>query len=334
MSSSAALPPSFEAPFAANDPFKLPIPADPRLDPNSAALIAHNIGNSSVTYLNAYSGARVFYRSGPKDPVYNVTFKNVPAWGPNAFDKDVTTTTGVGRCNPLHIPADAARPHSRYDRWVAIVDSTKPGLVCEIWRADKSSGTWTGDFGGVSDINAMGNHSLAGFLTGSGISTMEGVIRASEIRAGVINHALVFPGGCNVRGQHRHPAAGSDGTCSDPMGFVEGMHFQLDPSFDCNTVPVGIPRMICVALQVYGAYDGDNSGGERNTKYVSFIMETDDPTDPDRSPWERPGNYVRPGGLYAQNGVAKDFYQIPSIPLNRLRVLLLPNQQAAPSRVR
>lgn len=330
----AAPPPSFESPFSANDPFKTAIPASAVVDPSSAALVAHNIGHSSVIYVNAYSGARTFYQSGPNDPSYNVTFKNVPAWGPNPFDKDVTATTGLGRCNPLHVPADAARPHSRYDRWMAIVDSTKPGLICEIWRADKSTGTWTGDFGGVSDINAMGNHSLGGFLTGSGISTMEGVIRASEIRSGVINHALVFAGGCNIRHQHRYPAAGSDGTCSDPMGFVEGMHFQLDPSFDCNAVPVGIPRMICVALQVYGAYDGDNTGGEPNTKYVAFIMETDDRTDPKRSSWERPGNYVRPGGLYTQNGVPRDFYQIPSIPLDRLRLLLPPNQQIAPSRAR
>ena len=322
--------PSFQTPFATNDPFKAPIPANAQLDPNSDALIAHNIGNSSVAELMSYSAARTIYYSGPDDPTYNVTFSYVPSWGPNAFDQTVTSLTGTGKCNPLHIPADAARPDSQYDRWMVVIDSTKPGLVCEIWRADKSSGTWTGAFGGVSDINNFSNHHLAGYLTGSGISASAGLIRASDVRAGAIEHALIFPSGCNVQHQSRYPATGSDGQCKDTAGFQMGIHLQLDPAFDCNSVPAGLSRMVCRALQVYGAYDGDSTG-DPNSRYMEFGMETDDHSDPARSPWQKPGNYTRPGALYAANGCASDYCRLSSIPMNRLRVLAPPTAPSAPS---
>ncbi len=107
---------------------------------------------------------------------------------------------------------------------------------------------------------------LRGQGTGSGLP-WAGLLRAGEVRRGAIRHALrlVAP---EISARHRPPARKSDQGDRSPL--VMGMRLQLDPGVDCRrrTVPgraAGGPetrflRMICVALQRYGAIVADGGG--------------------------------------------------------------------------
>jgi len=311
---------TFQNPYKATSLLNAAIPSNPLIDPSSATIMAHNFDSTSVFFGNVYEGAHTIYQSSSTDPTYNLSFS--AAWGTNPFDITVTSSTGSGKCNPLHIPNSATKP-GNHDKWMLIYDTTKPGLICEIWQADKSTGVWTGAWGGVYDIKGDGNKPLAGYGTGSGLAASSLMIRASEVRAGVITHPLVFPSYCNRGSVWRAPATGTDGFCTDSLGLVEGMRFQLDPTFNCSVITGGIERMVCVALQKYGVYDGDNSGVQTPgvTPLLGVMFETDDPADPNRLPWAKPGDYTRSGGLYNANGVTADFPHFTQIPVTRMRLL-------------
>lgn len=119
---------------------------------------------------------------------------------------------------------------------------------------------------------------LRGHGTGSGLP-WAGLIRAWEVRRGVIRHALRMAAS-GISRRHRPPARNSDQSHRSPLAM--GMRFQLSPRVNCasRTVPGRSPRsaatrllrMICVALQRYGAIVVDGSG---RTDLYTFEMELD-----------------------------------------------------------
>lgn len=270
---------------AANDP----IPPNPVIDPNSPNLVANNLAPRQASVVGGVDYGQTYYYSSAADPTYSIaTTKNAN----NPFDVPVSTVTSTAptSCNPLHVPNSATVPTGS-DHWITIIDTTKPGLVCTIWQASKQSGTWIGSDGGEFDVNGDNARPLAG--SGYAYGGTGGTL-ASELQAGYIPHALGFAFNCNEpTPSYRYPAFKTDGTCG-PGGLEEGMRMQLDPSFDCSTMPTQMERIICVTLQQYGAYDEDSTGSNN----ISFGLQTDDPTGPNRLPWQYPGDYSRSGALY------------------------------------
>jgi hypothetical protein len=113
----------------------------------------------------------------------------------------------------------------------------------------------------------------------------------------------------------RGPATKTDGKGKAGQ-LQQGMRFQLDPSFDCGGLANRVESMVCGALQKYGMYDNDSTTGGNG-----FLFETDDLGDPAKAPPSKPGDYARPGGLYASSGLAYDYQTFPNIPLTRMRLL-------------
>lgn len=121
-------------------------------------------------------------------------------------------------------------------------------------------------------------YAIRGHGTGSGLPWV-GLIRAWEVRRGAIRHALrmAAPG---ISARFRAPARSSDQGHRSPL--VMGMRFQLSPRVNCRsrTVPgrssrsreTRLLRMICVALQRYGAIVVDGSG---HRDLYTFEMELD-----------------------------------------------------------
>jgi len=173
------------------------------------------------------------------------------------------------------------------------------------------SGTWTGTNGGVYDINGDGTKILAGTGVGSGLANNSPL--ESEIQAGVIPHAINFAWTGNASGVFRYPASTTDGHGGGDM--QEGMRFQLNPSFNCAGLATKAARVLCVALQQYGMYDGDSGGGG-----VGFQFQTDDFTDTARAPWQTPGEPSRSGGIYCNAGMCTNTSNF-GIPLNQFRLL-------------
>jgi hypothetical protein len=142
-----------------------------------------------------------------------------------------------------------------------------------------------------------------GSSTGSNISRYAGVIRVSEIVAGNIAHALFFSTDIARPVQFRYPAAKTDGWSNASVTIPEGSRVQLDPDLDLAAIPGITPGELAVgrALQVFGAYCGDN-GGSR----MGFLFEY-------------PDNGSRTG--YASAGLAWDYFDMSHLPWNQLRVL-------------
>jgi hypothetical protein len=108
------------------------------------------------------------------------------------------------------------------------------------------------------------------------------MIRASELEAGRIDHALVMVVDC-TSGSFVWPAAKTDSKCSDPTDAPPmGARFQLamsDAQIDGLAVP-SWKKTILRAAAHYGAYVGDSTsspwslaGFESGTSYTSFGVE-------------------------------------------------------------
>lgn len=299
-------------------PYRTPIPANPAVDPQSAHFVAMLDGPLAANTI--HFGVTVRY-SHASDPGYRIvmTPPGGEDWG-QPFDERVTTADGTDSCNPLHIPDDLSAPPGDdvwRDGWVYVLDTTKRApLICAIWQASKVNGTWAGSYGAVLDARGTGA-ALAGTISGSGIP--HNPILASEIKAGAIEHALSFGSSRNDPDVFRAPAIKTDGK-GPSGGLQQGMRFQLDPSYDCGGLANRVESLVCSALQKYGMYDNDSTTGSNG-----FVFETDDLSDPGKAPPLRPGDYARPGGLYATSGLTYDYQTFPNIPLSRMRLLQPPS---------
>ena len=315
--------------FKGIGPINTPLPASPVIDTNSAhfvsELVAGTPGGNVISGGTTAKWGITYYYSTASDPSYNINFVHTSDWGGgvNPFNRVVTAKSGSGSCNPLHIPNSATVPggyaqasnfytgaQGQPDSSMWIIDQTKPGLACFIWQATKQTGTWSGSYAGVFDINSDGIKAIAGTGVGSGMANNSPL--ESEIQNGVIPHALNFAWTGNSS-TYRAPATKTDGHTSGDM--QEGMRFQLSPSFNCGGQSTQYARTICVTLQKYGMYDGDSGGGG-----VSFQDQTDDFTAPARLPWLTPGEPTRPGGIDCNVGLCTNSTGL-NIPLNQFRLL-------------
>lgn len=99
----------------------------------------------------------------------------------------------------------------------------------------------------------------------SGLSMFAGAVKAEELQAGVINHALNFAPTRNSIAQWTFVAPASDtgalpytGTGSSQLLY--GAHLRLHAAYACPASPQA--KAICVALKTYGMYLADTTSGQ------------------------------------------------------------------------
>jgi hypothetical protein len=205
-------------------------------------------------------------------------------------------TGGSPSIEGVRIPVpDAARAAGGADHHMAIV--TPDGWEYDLWNViskPRGGGTLTFELGGRTRIDGNG---LDSYGTAARFGNLGGVIRAQELAAGRIEHALFItlkctststgfgygtrpaPGG----GQSAfvYPASHGGSSCSsaDNAGAPPmGARFQLAMS-DAQIQALGVPvwkKTILTALAHYGGYVGDTGGPgfafqfESGTTYTSF----------------------------------------------------------------
>ncbi|MCR4405518.1 MAG: hypothetical protein NUW24_01130 [Anaerolineae bacterium] len=272
-------------PFSDNSPWNLPIPANPAIDPNSGAMIAHLQQSSSpVFWINIYT-------------------YTVPVWMADSSTPEYKVTCTQGYCGPDfdHVPIpDGAVPDPGSDAHMLILDLGRH-TSWDMWLAHQAQdGSWTAGFGTTFDLNGDGVKPYGqGSARGSGFPLAAGLIYADEVRAGHIRHALVmaydWPRNCLV-----YPASTNCGLSSASDAIPIGARLQLDPSLNLDTLglsPGG--KVVARAMQEYGVYVGDNSYG-LSLYAESFYGKPEDP-------WKE---------LLKENDLVK-------LPINKLRVLKL-----------
>lgn len=266
-----------------------PVPQDPALDPESEAMVGHLATGDHI----ANTGDFGVTLRGPADitedtPRYPVSFAQEGSWGPDPF---------AGETIP--VPDDTPiAPGS--DGHLAIADRSS-NMVYNLWQAQDNGDSWTAGWGAMTPLDGDGREEN-GSSTGAGIARYAAVVRAEEIAAGEIPHALFFSTNMAAPDEVRYPATKTDGSNMDGVDtpIPEGARVQLDPDLDLDSLDLSAAELtIARALQTYGAYVGDNGGAR-----MAFLLE-----------------YAPESTAYSDAGLEGDYAPLDGIPWDQLRVL-------------
>jgi hypothetical protein len=260
------LPGAAWRPYAASSPFNQTTQGA-TVDQNSAAYVKGAlslglpeslIGGTAETAEDW--GHPVFYAQ-PGDPTY--VLEATEPWGPNPID-------GVS----IKVP-EAAQPAAGGDGHMSIVEPD--GWEYDFWRAKTppaKGGVLKFAWGGRLRIDGNG---LEGGATAAAFGNLAGMIRAPELAAGKINHALFIVLRCSGSGltpsdhpkisggaSYVYPATHASDPCSGSQPNVPplGSHLMLAMS-DAQIAALAVPewkKTILTALAHYGGYVGDTGG--------------------------------------------------------------------------
>lgn len=247
-------PPGCWRPYGPTSPFNLAIPPDAKTASDSGEIVRYMVahGWSFTSLRGAFvltaKGSRPVYWSQPDDPLITVICR------------------GGYPCEShmrLRIPA-GARPGANSDRHMTVVDQ-QGRLEYDFWGA-------TAPARGMMEVSA-GNGILIGPNLGTGIGGLAeaahfgllgGLIRAAELRAGRIDHALAITVPCEQRSDiWPAPLSGrADVVCPQGgRGPHLGSLLQLNMSQEAIAA-TGAPaweRAIMSAMARYGVYAVDSS---------------------------------------------------------------------------
>jgi hypothetical protein len=226
---------------------------------------------------NSESGSDYYhpiYFATATDPVYRL--EPTRKWG---------TSQIAGESIP--IPAEA-RPADGGDAHMSVI--TPEGWEYDFWDVESkpaNGGTLTFGWGGKTRIDGDG---LGSNATAAHFGLAAGVIRAPELEAGHIDHALFMAVKCTDASTATvYPAAaGTSDACSSQEGISNanapamGARFVLQMS-DAEIAALGVPswkKTILTAMAHYGMFVGDAFGGESwglqfesGSTYTSFGAE-------------------------------------------------------------
>ena len=247
-------------PFSDRSPFNRPLPSAPTQASNSAAIAAAVAppqtgprivaGDAGTTHDYAHP----VYFSSPSNPVFRVH-----------------CTHFGGGCElagkTVRIP-NLARPAAGGDGHLAVIDQ-QGGWEYDFWNVRRKPGgggrlvVGSGGRTRIGTATATGLHAGA---TVSGFALSAGVIRAAELSAGEIDHALFMTVPC-TNGRSVHPAAGGAGSVCPPGpqradAPAIGQRFFLqmtDAQIDALAVP-DWQKAILRAMADYGMFVGDTGG--------------------------------------------------------------------------
>jgi hypothetical protein len=268
-------PPACWRPYSRRSPFNRRIGSNPHLHPDSSAIVGrllsfgpaqHLLAGHAGTALDDYQPT---YYARRRDPLFRLH-----------------CTEDWGRCEVegmrIRVP-DAALPAAGSDAHMTVIDQ-RSGWEYDMWRVQrKPGGGGRLDFawGGRTRIDGDGRNSDA---TAARYGNLAGAVRAEELAAGRIDHALFLTVQCDSA-TWVYPARKGGRSCSE-MGESNahappmGARFQLAMTarqIAALRVP-GWKKTILRAMARYGMYVGDTGGSwaieqEGGRTYTSFGHE-------------------------------------------------------------
>jgi hypothetical protein len=258
-----AWPGSCWRPFSASSPFNQRLPADPRLAPGSARMIeglSDLVGGGGPATIDIYphgQGGDPVYWSRPSDPTF--TIHCTKPWGRCPLeDREIQIPAGA------EPERDPGSPPVRggTDRHLSVVDVADQ-RVYDLWQVQRkrlpaSGGQLYISWGGVTSLRGSGIDGH-GDATASHFSNIAGRVRAEELAAGKIEHALFIDVPCDGVGWV-YPARAAGGACQNgdevpPMGS----RLQLDYT-PAEIEALHLPpwqRTLLLAMSEYGMFIGD-----------------------------------------------------------------------------
>jgi hypothetical protein len=261
-------------PYSVSSPFNRRLPAVPRVAADSGQVVARLLGFGPINHLVAggagmeedYAHPTYYARAG--DPWF-VLHCYEESWGTCPIEG-----------HRIRVP-DAAQPAAGGDGHLTVVDQDS-GWEYDLYKVrSKPAGGGVLEFrwGGRTRIDGDGLRSGA---TAAKFGSLAGIVRAEELAAGRIDHALFMTARCDA-GRAVYPARGVGTSCAQvgestagapPMGA----HLWLamtDSQIDVLPVP-GWKKTILRAMATYGMFVGDTGSGswgikkESGATYTSF----------------------------------------------------------------
>jgi hypothetical protein len=246
-------------PYSVASPFNRRLPAAPRVAADSQAVVARVLGFGPIRHLTAGQAdtpddySHPTYYAQPGDPVFTLHCYEA-SWGTCPIEG-----------HQIRIP-DAARPAAGQDAHLTVVEQDS-GWEYDLYKVrSKPAGGGLLEFrwGGRTRIDGLGLRSGG---TAAQFGNLGGLIRAAELAAGHIDHALFMTVQCDA-GRYVYPARGVGTSCAEigqpnadapPMGA----HFQLAMSADqIDALPVPAwKKTVLRAMATYGMFVGDTGGG-------------------------------------------------------------------------
>ncbi|MFH1074083.1 MAG: hypothetical protein V1752_03245 [Candidatus Firestonebacteria bacterium] len=245
-------------PFSKYSPWNTVVSKNPKIDPNSKKMIADLfLTNSYPDQPAGKLGASIRKWS---IPVYEVEDKKVK-WS------KINYSLFHKFCHPQFLIKKApiptgALPDPEGDSHMTIMNKSKT-KCWDFWSLKKFNGKWLARSGREFDLKGKGVLKPGeGACRAAGFPLIAGLIRPEEIKQGKIEHALVFGYNRPKRGVYVYPASNTDGTSTRAGAIPEGARLQLDPALDLDKLKLKpAAKIIAKALQEYGMYLGDSSGG-------------------------------------------------------------------------
>jgi hypothetical protein len=257
-------------PFSPKSFWNTPLAADAAVAPNSQQLVS----SFDQQWRDNYGTV------GINSDDFSMPIYRVPAGQATvavSIATDCNSDAGLlAQINAVPIPANA-QPANGTDHSLVIWQPSTD-TEWELWMAQRADdGSWSACWGGrIENVSeAQGVFPSPYGVAASGMSYLAGAIKASELQAGRIDHALAVNVVHAAKGTQVAPANRTDGDSTAPDAIPEGTRFRLDPSIDVTKL--GLPAggvAIARALQEYGMYVTDKSGavvltGESSAPYVA-----------------------------------------------------------------
>ena len=302
-------PPACWHPYGPESPFNFQIPASPVLSPESKVIVKYIRGhhwlfepNEAGDFTWDDNGSRPVYWPNSTDPLINVKCR----------ENGNPCLTGM----KVRIPA-GAQPQAESDAHMTVVDQAA-GREYDFWQATKPENGEVSISGG--NWIPIGNNSgtgLGGQAEAAYLGLLGGIVRAQELSAGKIEHALVTTVKC-VQLHDVWPAPESkvgDAICPNERPAPHfGTLLQLNMS-DAEITATGAPswqRTIMKAMARYGVYVVDTNGPRE--KSMNLLTEDD----LSFTSFGRPGKMAE--FVKSQGGTNHELVGVP-IDTSKLRVI-------------
>ncbi len=260
----ASASPAWRA-FSADSPWNQRIPANAPSDADSPALIA-DFASRGALHVNLKDWSiPVYFIDADQTPRHDVGDSRPGIYGQGfEFPRSIPIPDGAVASPPVGDDSD---------NHLCVVDKAKH-LEWGMWAARRDkTGRWFTGLGAVTDLAGTGvappwfaapRELDSHRARASGFPLIAGLILVDEIKAGRIDHALVFAYDHCRTGLFIPPASTAQVAQLDAVesrGIPMGGRIQLDPGWDVEhsaLSPAG--KIIARALQEYGAYCGDYAG--------------------------------------------------------------------------
>jgi hypothetical protein len=241
--------------FPADSPWNRDISADP-VDPASETYTA-NINANGATVLHADFGS---------DPQYGIPYAIVSGGQPKV--PIVFDYAGQSDPGPYPVPYPNSPLEVSGDHHLIVIDRDNC-MLYETWDSRYAGLGWECGSGAIFKLSS---NTLRpdGWTSAdaAGLPVFPGLVRADEVAAGAIQHALRFTVVSTQRA-YVWPARHYASSITDPAYPPLGIRLRLKASYDTSSV-TGASRVVLAALKKYGMFLADNGQNW-------FVSGTSDP---------------------------------------------------------